>query len=534
MTSSEKIIHDNAVKANLFAAKLLITLAVITSSMFFAIMTGFSRESNLILHRELYTVLTVLLVISWTVVAVVIIRVKGEGDWIPHAIMSSFFTSSIIQSFSLSSQVSWALFILGVIYSIRYCKVRFTAFYGVLGGVMASALNYILIPYSSATGRMNQDLIELTEDTEMTVLAGSHGFFKGITDPQIIDMSAAYKATTFTLIPALISYFFIVIVLIFMAKMNQKREIEHITTNEKIRQSFEEERKNISLIRSLCKDYRSVFYVDLEKGNLKIVNTIDSFSYYHRSSASHMNNELKMDVFFGKYIEDYVSNSEDAEMMRKLLDIGNLKEQLMENEIITGSFHAIEDGKPHTYSFRVVRLATKIGIPTEAIVAFRIVDAMVAEEKRKNEELEKKADELKAYSEIISNAGMGVWFINIADGEPPRMKANEKMLEILGISGQNLNEEQIYSFWYGRVTEEALPSVQISVQEMMEGQFCENTYRWEHPDKGVVFVRCGGKGVKNSDGSYTLSGYHADVTDIVYEREGRKNKASVMSDLIHI
>lgn len=532
MTSAEKIMHENTVKANLFAAKLLIALAVISLSSLLAMLTGFSRDNNQILHRELYIVLSLLLIVAWGVLAFVIIKKKGNGKWMQHIIIASFIASGVIQSFSVGLMVSWMTFILGGVYSVRFGRPKETGIYGIVAGVIAIGLTYLLIPYSLLTGNLDQELIMLKEDATITVQAGANGFIKAIPDYDMLDMGATYRMATFNLIPVLTGYVFIMLILTFFAKLSYDRDIEHLNSTEKIQQAFDEERQNMSLIRSLCKDYRSVFHMDLENGNLKVVNTTDSFSYYHRSSATHYSNDLKIDVFFGKYIDDYVKDEKDAEVLRNFLIGDNLREALTDQEIITGSFHAVEDGKKHTYSFRIVRLASKMGKPTEAIVAFRIIDAMVAEEKRRNAELERQANEMKTYNAIISNAGMGVWFITFEDGKAPRFKANEKMLEILGLSEQNISEEELYSFWYGRITEEALPTVQVSLQEMSDGQFSEITFRWEHPVKGNIFVRCGGKGVKGDDGETVLSGYYCDVTDIMNDSAEKRLKASIMSDLI--
>ncbi len=128
---------------------------------------------------------------------------------------------------------------------------------------------------------------------------------------------------------------------------------------------------------------------------------------------------------------------------------------------------------------------------------------------------EKSRKELEEYNDIIANAGMGVWFITIKDGSPSRMRANEKMREIMGVDDTVQSEEDLYDFWYGRVLESEMSSVNNSVGEMLEGKFSENTYQWSHPARGVVYVRCGGTAEKMPDGSFVLSGYHYDVTEIV-------------------
>ena len=129
--------------------------------------------------------------------------------------------------------------------------------------------------------------------------------------------------------------------------------------------------------------------------------------------------------------------------------------------------------------------------------------------------LEKSRAELEDTNNIIANAGFGTWYITLEEGKKPRMNANPKMKEVLGIEGMNLTEEDAYEYWYSRIPEEALASVQASVQEMIEGKVSENTYPWKHHTKGMIYVRCGGTAYKIEEKIQVLGGYHGDVTDIV-------------------
>lgn len=126
------------------------------------------------------------------------------------------------------------------------------------------------------------------------------------------------------------------------------------------------------------------------------------------------------------------------------------------------------------------------------------------------------------YDDIVSGAGLGIWHIILKDGCAPRMKVSKKMAELLGIEGAVLTEEEVYGSWYNQIVPTALPSVQASVQEMMDGKFSENTYQWRHPQKGIIYVRCGGNAKKSSDGSTVISGYHSDVTPIVRKEQSQK------------
>ena len=140
-----------------------------------------------------------------------------------------------------------------------------------------------------------------------------------------------------------------------------------------------------------------------------------------------------------------------------------------------------------------------------------------------NRQLEESRKALLETDEIIASAGFGVWHIILEDGKAPRMRGNAKMIELLGIQGQNLTEEETYDFWYSHIDESAVPSVQKSVSEMLEGKLSENTYLWEHPEKGKIYVRCGGTAETLDAHRHHLSGYQSDVTEIVRaEQEKRK------------
>ncbi|MBQ6369818.1 MAG: response regulator [Parasporobacterium sp.] len=141
-----------------------------------------------------------------------------------------------------------------------------------------------------------------------------------------------------------------------------------------------------------------------------------------------------------------------------------------------------------------------------------------------NRKLEESRQALLENNEIIASAGFGVWHIILEDGKAPRMRGNTKMIELLGITGQDMTEEEVYDFWFSRIDEDAISSVQKSVSEMLEGKLSENTYLWEHPERGMIYVRCGGTAEALDEHTHHLSGYHSDVTELV-RAEQEKQKA---------
>ena len=144
----------------------------------------------------------------------------------------------------------------------------------------------------------------------------------------------------------------------------------------------------------------------------------------------------------------------------------------------------------------------------------------------KNNELERSQTALAESNEIFADAGFGIWHIVVQEGQPSRMRGNTKMKELLGISGREVSEEEMYDSWYSHIVEEDIPSVQRSIAEMLDGKLSENTYRWMHPLHGMIYVRCGGTAKALENGLKVLRGYHSDVTVLVKEEQEQKEALS--------
>ena len=122
--------------------------------------------------------------------------------------------------------------------------------------------------------------------------------------------------------------------------------------------------------------------------------------------------------------------------------------------------------------------------------------------------------------DIVGSAHMGIWRIELVDGQEPRMYVDDTMKELLGVAGQDREPETVYKDWFDHIVPEAVPSVLKSVDRMEQGYFDENTYLWMHPTKGERYVRCGGT-AQAINGGYSLRGYHYDVDDVVREDQAK-------------
>lgn len=126
--------------------------------------------------------------------------------------------------------------------------------------------------------------------------------------------------------------------------------------------------------------------------------------------------------------------------------------------------------------------------------------------------------------DIVASANMGIWRIELIEGEAPRMYVDETMKKLLGIAKDTeRTPEETYSDWYTNITVEAAESVHKSVERMKKGYFDENTYLWKHPTKGIRYVRCGGTS-KRTDGGFILRGYHYDVDELVRRQQEQEEE----------
>ncbi len=123
--------------------------------------------------------------------------------------------------------------------------------------------------------------------------------------------------------------------------------------------------------------------------------------------------------------------------------------------------------------------------------------------------------------DIVASAHMGIWRIELVDGEEPRMYVDDTMKELLGIAGQECTPEKTYTDWFSQIAPEAVESVLYSVGRMESGYFDENTYLWMHPTKGIRYVRCGGTAQK-IEGGFILRGYHYDVDETIRREQEQK------------
>ncbi len=118
-------------------------------------------------------------------------------------------------------------------------------------------------------------------------------------------------------------------------------------------------------------------------------------------------------------------------------------------------------------------------------------------------------------SEALRIGNTGLWAIELdTRGGAPRMMVNETMLGLLGLEAHP-DPEACYSHWFDRIEEGYRHGVEEAVQAIIATrQHHEVQYPWRHPQRGVIFVRCGGRLLSDVDGVLRVKGYHQDVSEL--------------------
>lgn len=120
--------------------------------------------------------------------------------------------------------------------------------------------------------------------------------------------------------------------------------------------------------------------------------------------------------------------------------------------------------------------------------------------------------DLQEGADIIANAGYGIWSIGENEAGEKIMNANHKLQEIFGIRGVTMTPTELYSYYHRRLLENIGEIEQNDYRDMKEGATRTRLLRWNHPEKGIIYLRAGGTSHQKENGKWTISGYCGDVT----------------------
>lgn len=113
---------------------------------------------------------------------------------------------------------------------------------------------------------------------------------------------------------------------------------------------------------------------------------------------------------------------------------------------------------------------------------------------------------------ILGGAQIGIWSIEMTHDKAPRMYADRTMCELLGVH-PSISPEDCYDVWFAGISPNYVAAVLDNVDTVRREGYSEITYTWNHPTRGLIWVRCGGVFFHNyPDGGFLIRGYHQDVT----------------------
>lgn len=114
-------------------------------------------------------------------------------------------------------------------------------------------------------------------------------------------------------------------------------------------------------------------------------------------------------------------------------------------------------------------------------------------------------------NEIIANLGYGLWRIEIpADGEP-QMFVSPYLKKMLAVGDKNFSPEEMYKYWRSHILDEGVQVVG-KMDKIEVGEAFEILYKWDNPETGIQYIRCGAMIYDADSGRKFLRGYLGDVT----------------------
>lgn len=229
MNTAEQILEQNETDANLFAGKfLLITAAASLLLTAFYFTSGLSTWSN-----SAFIIASTLLMQILRIFLYFLIRgLQGRSAGLKYLITLCLILTAVVDSLLFVS-VSWTVFVLPILYSIRYGKKRFTLCTGIFCVVISLIMSFVMVYYGFKIGTPSLNFVALTEDVTLPLKAGYYGIYKSIEGTGLLDMKYAYNAALFESFLPVIILSVITVVSYLMVQYNSsmvEKEIDYFET----------------------------------------------------------------------------------------------------------------------------------------------------------------------------------------------------------------------------------------------------------------------------------------------------------------
>jgi len=117
-------------------------------------------------------------------------------------------------------------------------------------------------------------------------------------------------------------------------------------------------------------------------------------------------------------------------------------------------------------------------------------------------------------SDILAEAKIGLWALEIDEGKPPRMYMDAALQNRVGLSDRETPEE-IYREWFDHIDEGHRGMILNLIKRMTAGEYCGAQYPWQHPDGTTIAVRCAGVRNYRYTQGVRLEGTHQNVSEVI-------------------
>ena len=255
----------------------------------------------------------------------------------------------------------------------------------------------------------------------------------------------------------------------------------------------------------MCADYISICKIDFNTGKYEIYQTGNLHNKEIAEKTRSLNDYKELVRW---YASEYVIQ-EDMDYFCNATSEETIMKHLLEKKDYTIRYRA--KGLKQDFCYFDIQYADVSHNPGEknVIMAIRNVDAVVRTEE------EMRRNTASAHEETLKGSGIGMWMIVIEEGVKPKMYTDSMMRELLGVDDEILPED-CYAWWYDHVDKNFVSQIDSNMEEILAKGRSEVSYPYNHPDKGTMYIRCGGcKSYDSVHNRIRIKGYHQDVTEIM-------------------
>lgn len=268
------------------------------------------------------------------------------------------------------------------------------------------------------------------------------------------------------------------------------------------------------ILKALCADYISIYKIDFNTGKYEIYQT----GNLHNKEIAEMTESLNdYKALVRRYASEYVIQ-EDMDYFCNATSEETIMKHLQEKKDYVIRYRA--KGLKQDFCYFDIQYADVSHNPGEknVIMAIRNVDAVVRTEE------EMRRNTARAHEDTLKGSGIGMWMIVIEEGVKPKMYTDSMMRELLGVDDEILPED-CYAWWYDHVDKNFVSQVDSNMEEILAKGRSEVSYPYNHPDKGTMYIRCGGcKSYDSVHNRIRIKGYHQDVTEIMTIKQKQDKK----------